>query len=1004
MDQQTIEMRSQDEASTSSLNKSSIVEDMEVDNNSRGLDATILEDEDMVPNYNGVDANEEDDASEFNFASTMNLRKNLVETFDRIAPNEGENKEDSSEPIGSSVKEKIQAFERSNSNSQVRFEDKETTSAPSNFRPIARPPIVPIPKIDSSIMSESSLLSVYLRVRPPSACEDAPQASSDTLNTVEILKSESNSVNQTSLSIRTYPPLDSNTAKAVRGQHHLHTTSHNTDLIFANNARNSEEAAAKGVKEYTFNQVFGTGSSQEDIYNGIAVPLVDGLFSEHESNMVGDKVVGKSALLFSYGITNAGKTYTMMGKEKSKDMVDATCLNINHGIIPRALNHLFLKMSECEGIQYGLNMSYFEIYNEQIFDLLPNEKKGSNCKNALGIEKSLRVREGRGGRTYVKGLGKHHLMDFSHGMKLAHAAKSKRHTSCNKLNKDSSRSHSICQFELFACRPFQGENDDESKCSTASGYSTDEDSITSNCFQNRSVRMWIVDLAGSERSKRTGTFTKSTRQKEAALINSSLMKLMRCLQTLRNNQSTKPSSLSSIVPFRESKLTHLLMDHLTGPAASRTSMVVNINPSVADFDETQHILSYATEARAIRISLADCKRKRNAIQMSDGCNNIHTLEENESLLKKKRYESGETKFPPKKLVRLAKKISPRAILAKKREEMALTKKRKIELQSLRGGATQATGTAEGHVKKGRFISTQSKKRRLEDEVKELQEALKESQKEAAHLKSSCTQLGLELTKCESKIRSELAEETKVQINSMRQWHNETISRLQHQILTEPTPSKSVKKVMKDKREEIVEELIDKVDECEDEIKRLEIVHECNFANLKKEHSEQVKEKEKYIATIKAVHGEKIETQNKEMSVLKDELLSTQQLSNDLKVERDEINQRYDQLKRETNTRLEEDQYSSDVSDLLCSSTEETSPREAKENSNPLSIDAGTSSTPRLRRLPRRKCSEVACANISPIHIEVLSPKTKRGFRSVLSKNKENRSPFLTVLSTHDNNQ
>jgi len=985
---------------------------VEDDSNSRDLDTTIIGDGDTVPNYNGVDAIEEDDASEFNFASTMALRKNLAEAFDKHAPSAGENRDNSSERIGT-VKQKIQAFEKTNSSSQVRFEDVETTSAPSNLPFIPRPPIVPVSKIETANNSERSILSVFLRVRPPFACKDVSQENSDTLNTVEILKPENSNGNREISSIRTYPPINSNTAKAVRG-HHLHSSSPNTDLIFAENSRNSEEGAARGVKEYKFNQVFGADSSQEEIYDGVAIPLIDGLFSKHDSSMIGGNTVGQSALLFSYGITNAGKTYTMMGKDKVKDMVDGACLKRDHGIIPRALHHILTKMKQVQNnvtrddskwSRYGLKMSYFEIYNEQIFDLLPTDKKGSQSSKAIGKEKSLRIREGRGGRTYVKGLGKHHVTNFAHGMKLAHAAKSKRHTSCNKINKDSSRSHSICQFELFICQPNQSENDDMSVGSTASGYSTDDDSVKSNGLTNRSVRMWIVDLAGSERSKRTGAFPKSARQKETVLINSSLMKLMRCLQALRNNQSAKPSSISTIVPFRESKLTHLLMDHLNGPAASRTSMVVNINPSASDFDETQHILSYATDARAIRINWADCKRKRNAIQMGGNGSNGHTHGENGRLLKKKSDESELSNFPPKKIARLVKKLSPRAALAKRRDEMTLTKKRKVELQSLRGGATQTTGILERHVKKGKFIGGQNKKRRLEDEVNELKEKLKESRKETTQFQSKYTQLSIKLVGCESEIRTELAEETKVQMNSMRVYYNETINRLQDQILAEPTPSKSVKKVLKDKREEMVEELIDKVDECEDEIERIEKVHEDRIVCIKKEHNEQLNEKEKEISAIKGTYEEEIEKRDIKIGLLKHEMITNQKTSNGRKVERDEIQQRYNDLVEKAKMWEEEDQNSSDGSDLLSFSTEESSPKEEKENSDPSIAHTGISPTPQLRRLPRRKCSEVACADVSPIMEEAPSSKKKRGLRAVLSKNKEGRSPFSLVSSSiHEENK
>ena len=125
-----------------------------------------------------------------------------------------------------------------------------------------------------------------------------------------------------------------------------------------------------------------------------------------------DKVDGQSALFFSYGATNAGKTYTMMGEDKAKDMIHGACLSKNHGIIPRALNHIFSKIHNNAGVKHDLHTSYFEIYNEQIFDLLPKEKKESQSNHILDREKSLWIREGRGGRSYIEGLEEHHVSNF----------------------------------------------------------------------------------------------------------------------------------------------------------------------------------------------------------------------------------------------------------------------------------------------------------------------------------------------------------------------------------------------------------------------------------------------------------------------------------------------------------------------------------------------------------------------------------------------------------------
>ena len=99
--------------------------------------------------------------------------------------------------------------------------------------------------------------------------------------------------------------------------------------------------------------------------------------------------------------------------------------------------------------------------------------------------------------------------------------------------------------------------------------------------------LWLVDLAGTERSSRTGLAAKTTSAREASHINNSLMTLMRCLQVISDNQS---KSNAGVVPFRDSKLTHFLTDHLSGSSNSRTRMIVNVNPAADDYDETQHVL------------------------------------------------------------------------------------------------------------------------------------------------------------------------------------------------------------------------------------------------------------------------------------------------------------------------------------------------------------------------------------------------------------------------------
>ena len=332
------------------LTNTEYTEDDSQDNNNN-LDMTYIQEDDEPINYDGIEENhyEEDYGDEY--TSTAALKRNLSATFEKHAKededhikmkrerNDAKKSKDGIVQEGPTkrrggVQAKIQAFEQKNmiikpknhgGNSKVRFDA-------SNH---SRPPTAPVPQklqlgSDNKQLSldTSSLLSVYLRIRPPTASNDALEEDYTAgQNTVEVVSSTNS--NDPSTIIRTYPPLQSNASKVVRGgNNHLHNSSHNTDLIFTGSNKNLVDSAVKGVKEFNFNQVFGVESTQEEIYNDVATPLVDGLFPKDNVKIPGDKLVGKSALLFSYGITNAGKTYTIMGQDGS---ASATIVEESHG-------------------------------------------------------------------------------------------------------------------------------------------------------------------------------------------------------------------------------------------------------------------------------------------------------------------------------------------------------------------------------------------------------------------------------------------------------------------------------------------------------------------------------------------------------------------------------------------------------------------------------------------------------------------------------------------------
>jgi len=910
------------------------------------MDITIIEDSDDIVNYNGIDDEMNQD---FNVAATLTLKKNLHATFEQHAGDEKKS---------SSVRAKIQAFEQVNKEQKFGKANTGTTTNTNKVRfevPPVKPPIVPMAR--NSAHDNDSLLSVYLRVRPPTASKDVlEQGQEAILNTIEIITSDGDDTKSTK--IRTYPPLQSNASKSSRGPSY----SYCSQPVDAD--PKALDSAVKGVKEFEFNQVFGPDSSQEDLYEITASPLVKGLFPKDDANRIGDKIVGQSALLFSYGITNAGKTFTIMGKEKNGNfgkMADGAHVKDCDGIVPRAIEHILKKIEELNKrsinnnrIKYSLNMSYLEIYNEDVYDLLPKDKPSGGSrfgKHLLDNDRKLHIRDLRNGNIHIKGLAKFRISNLAQGLELAQAAMNKRHTSSNNINSDSSRSHFICQFELCATPVLHEKGDDNTSIATeTSEYITDDDSVASTGTKPKTVRFWVVDLAGSERSKRTGTFSRSTRQKEASLINSSLMNLMTCLRALKKNQSSNNNS-RMMVPFRDSKLTHLFMGHLTGLSASRTSMIVNVNPSVADFDETQHVLSYAVHARSVRIDPAEYTNKKTQIQGANA-KAINEFVEHQGHTLQNR-----TKSPPRKIAKLAKKLSPRTALARRRA-MMMSKKKNQELVKANNDDTNILSREAPNKPKTKMTGS---KRKLEDEMRNIREELDSSRLKVARLQRDNARLQAQLETCEAEIREELAEQYAEQIRFTNEKHEEIVQRLKQQLRSATqTPSMSAKKARMDRADQIIEELMDKVEEGEEEMERM---------------------REDYQQEMERIIDEK-NSENKNLCMKY----------------ASEIRKRDEEIAR-LQLELEEGPSLTDGSNYDSDASMEN---EAKENFAEDSFDA--SSTPGLKRLPRGRCSEVACANISPPTNHTGSAKKTLGKRlrskaspfKVLSGNKKHSRSGSTI--------
>jgi hypothetical protein len=251
---------------------------------------------------------------------------------------------------------------------------------------------------------------------------------------------------------------------------------------------------------------------------------------------------GDSCVIFAYGMTNSGKTHTIQGTKSEP------------GSLPRLVNEVMSRLDSGDNSGCSLSFSMLEIYQEKVYDLLTKSKSKLNIREING-------------RVEVPNLSVHTLASADAAFTLMDKATKNRSKSRTLLNAGSSRSHGI--YTLHLTREVNGRSEVSE-------------------FQ-------VVDLAGAERGSRT--HTRGMQMKEANNINTSLMQLWRCLQAMKK---ARGRTSSDIIPFRESKLCHLLMPSLGRVGLNGVAMITCINPQAADYDETLSILSNASLACRIK--------------------------------------------------------------------------------------------------------------------------------------------------------------------------------------------------------------------------------------------------------------------------------------------------------------------------------------------------------------------------------------------------------------------
>ncbi|XP_077359029.1 kinesin-like protein KIF20B isoform X3 [Festucalex cinctus] len=402
--------------------------------------------------------------------------------------------------------------------------------------------------------------------------------------------------------------------------------------------RQGDKIPPHTAQRFTFTQVFGPEASQRQVFEGSVRGLVQ------------DVLQGQNCLLFTYGVTNAGKSFTFLGPEHDSGLLprclwlifsstegrrhdgshlkphrwrDFSRLTPDQQKAERAAKHSLLRtvrendknatsarstsldassvisdcsvssVSESDGIglpdvpanvAFSVWVSFCEIYNDNIHDLLEQVPGGHVKRTTLRLSQDIR------GNSFIKDLKWVQVSSSEEAFKLMNIGKKNQSLACTRLNQQSSRSHSIFSIRILQV-----------------------DAGTVPRFLGVS-ELVLCDLAGSERCSRTNNT--GERLKEAGNINSSLLALGKCINAMRVKQN---SNLQRHVPFRESKLTHFLQSFFCG--AGKVSMVVNIQQNSTCVDETLNVLKFSALAQKVVVlnskpAVLDSASHRLAMELS----------------------------------------------------------------------------------------------------------------------------------------------------------------------------------------------------------------------------------------------------------------------------------------------------------------------------------------------------------------------------------------------------
>ncbi|ODQ54324.1 kinesin-domain-containing protein [Saitoella complicata NRRL Y-17804] len=306
-------------------------------------------------------------------------------------------------------------------------------------------------------------------------------------------------------------------------------------------ARSSKRAApGEEIKSFVFDKSFwSVNPGDEHFINQ------DGVYKHAGKDFLDHAMDGYNCCIFAYGQTGSGKSHTMMGNHTEP------------GLIPRLCGDLFARIGKLtnKGRKFKIEVSYFEVYNEMVRDLLKPASKHN-----------LRVREDPTKGPYVEDLTELTADTFDDVLRFMEMGSKTRTTAPTNMNDASSRSHAVFTLSIAQL------------------------SGSGSAITEKNSRFRLVDLAGSERVALTGAVAGGTRFREGANINKSLTTLGRVIAGLAEDAK------GAVIPYRDSVLTWLLKDSLGGN--SRTAMIACVSPS--DYEEGLSTLRYADQAKRIQ--------------------------------------------------------------------------------------------------------------------------------------------------------------------------------------------------------------------------------------------------------------------------------------------------------------------------------------------------------------------------------------------------------------------